>query len=237
MLQAVYDEALRFNSRPLAADWLFVYIDAKQIDMLDGKEQICKATHFTVIGISFQAKKKFILSKTVRWRESLEAWKEILLNFKERGLSRCLCFITDDFPGLRKLISGLFPHSDHQLCIVHLLRNAKLHLPKSDYAIFHQAMREICACSSPQVAMEKFIHVCKELSAKAAAFISHIQQRDENYLAFTRYPQTLWTHIRTTNISEGILYRNYKTKLRWAFPFRTGIDGKNISYCNTFISP
>jgi len=54
------------------------------------------------------------------------------------------------------------------------------------------------------VAMEKFMQVCKKLSAKAATFISHIQQRAENYLTFTHYPQTLWTHVRATNISEGI---------------------------------
>ena len=53
-----------------------------------------------------------------------------------RGLRRVLLVIHDDLPGLLKQTTGLFSGADVQLCIVHMQRNAKTHLPKAEYAEF-----------------------------------------------------------------------------------------------------
>src|SRR5262249_6237724 len=62
-------------------------------------------------------------------RENLEDWKLILRGLMERGLRRVMIVIHDDFTGLLPITRSLFPTADVQLCVVHMQRNAKTHLP------------------------------------------------------------------------------------------------------------
>ena len=61
----------------------------------------------------------------------LEAWRKVLVELRNRGLRRALLLVTDDFSGLLPLVKSLLPNTDHQLCTVHLLRNAQRHLPEA----------------------------------------------------------------------------------------------------------
>ena len=54
------------------------------------------------------------------------------------------------------------------------------------------------------MAREKFLALCETLEDQAPAFIRHIRERVDHYLAFTRYPDILWAHLRTTNAVEGL---------------------------------
>ena len=204
LLNELYNEAKEYNSRPLAADYMFLFIDAKVLYLRDAKGVLSKGVNYIVVGVGMNARKEILLNKVFWQREAADTWRTVLLDLKNRGLTRVLSIITDDFSGLTKLIAGLFPQSDHQLCTVHLLRNAYRHLTKDDYQVFQQTMREICSCSSYQVALDKFMELCEQLKKKYPSFIKHIEERAEHYLAFTRYPHAIWGHIRTTNAAEGI---------------------------------
>ena len=103
VLNDLFDESKKFNSRQLNSDWAFVYVDAKVIDMVEEAGSIKKAVHFTVVGIDMNCKKELLLSITFFGSESLEMWKKVINNLKNRGLCRVLMLITDDFSGLNKL--------------------------------------------------------------------------------------------------------------------------------------
>jgi len=136
LLEELHQEAKTFFTRPLSPDWLCLFIDAKIIELKDEHEQVKKAAHFLVIGIGLDGKKEVITASTFWGSEVLESWRKVLIDLKNRGLIRVLLLVTDDFSGLAPLIRGLFPNSDHQLCTVHLLRNAQRHLRLEDYALF-----------------------------------------------------------------------------------------------------
>ncbi len=67
---------------------------------------------------------------------------------------------TDDFSGLTSLIKGLFPQTDHQLCMVHVFRNVHKHLDKEEYSAFKQIFSEIYISSSYEVAFDRFTSLC-----------------------------------------------------------------------------
>lgn len=204
LLEEIYDEAKEYNSRPLSSDYMFLFIDAKVLHLRDEKGVLRKGINYVVLSIDMYANKEILLNKVFWQHETVDTWKALLLNLKNRGLTRVLSFVTDDFPGLTKLIRGLFPQSDHQLCTVHLHRNAQKHLKKDDYQLFQQTMHEIYSGSSYEVVIDKFMKLCQQLKNKYPAFIKHIQSRAEHYLMFTHYPHAIWGHIRTTNCVEGI---------------------------------
>ncbi|MDB6033012.1 MAG: transposase, partial [Verrucomicrobiales bacterium] len=204
LLEDLYAEAKSFFSRPLPSDWLCLFMDAKVIDLKDEHQQVKKAVHFLVIGIGLDGKKEVITASTFWGNEVLEAWRKVLIDLKNRGLVRVLLLVTDDFTGLAPLIKGLFPHSDHQLCTVHLLRNAQRHLSLEDYALFRDNWREIQAASSFESAQTKFRALLERLRSNNKAWVEYLEKRVPHYLTFLKYPTAVHPHLRSTNLPEGI---------------------------------
>jgi len=204
LIQDLASEAQDFYARPLASDYLFIYMDAKVICLRDEKGVLLQGINFIVIGVNTEARKEILLNKVLHKRESLDAWREVLLDLKNRGMSRVMCFITDDFPGLTKLIKGFFPQADHQLCTVHLLRNAFRHMSKEDYKAFAETFKSICASSSLAAATDSFLALCDQFQDRYKSFFRHVTERSEHYLVFAKYPHMLWGYIRTTNCAESI---------------------------------
>jgi transposase-like protein len=127
-----------------------------------------------------------------------------LIDLKNRGLTRVLLLVTDDFSGLASLVKGLFPCTDHQLCTVHLLRNAQRHLSLEDYTAFKDAWRELQAASSFESAQARFRALLKTLRPNNKVFVEHLEKRTPHYLAFLRYPAALHAQLRSTNLPEGL---------------------------------
>jgi putative transposase len=204
LLEELHQEAKNFFTRPLTPDWLCLFIDAKIIELKDEHEQVKKAVHFLVIGIGLDGKKEVLTASTFWGNEVLEAWRKVLIDLKNRGLIRVLLLVTDDFSGLAPTVKSLFPNSDHQLCTVHLLRNAQRHLSLEDYARFREAWRELQAASSFESAQTKFRALLDQLRPNNKAWVEHLEKRTAHYLNFIKYPPATHPHLRSTNLPEGI---------------------------------
>lgn len=204
LLNELYIEAKNFNLRPLSPDWYAIFIDAKVIHLKDEHDHVLEAIHFLVIGYGTHGKKEVLTAATFWGKEQLESWRKVLLDLRNRGLTRCLLFVTDDFSGLAPLLKSLYPGSQHQLCTVHLHRNAFKHLDREDYLLFKQAWREILASSSYDAAFQRFQSLLNTLRTNNPSWIKHLESRAENYLAFFHYPRGMHPFLRTTNLPEGV---------------------------------
>ena len=204
LLQQLHQEARAFFTRPLAPDWFALFADAKLIDLKDDQDHVRQAVHFLVLGLGMDGKKQLLTTSTFWGNEVLEAWRRVLLDLKNRGLTRTLLWVTDDFSGLNGLLPGLFPHSYHQLCTVHLLRNAQCHLSRPDYATFKDLWKELCAASSPESAQAKFRSLLEQLRPQNKAWVEHVEKRAAHYLVFLHFPASLRPQLRSTNLPEGI---------------------------------
>ena len=204
VLEELYQEAKHFFTRPLAADWLALFIDAKIIELKDEHEQVKKAAHFLVLGIGLDGKKEVLSAVTFWGNEVLESWRKVLLDLKNRGLTRALLLVTDDFSGLAPMLQSLFPRSDHQLCTVHLLRNAQRHLSADDYSAFRDAWRELQNASSFESAQTKFRPLLDQLRPNNKAWVMHLEKRTAQYLTFLKYPVAVHSQLRSTNLPEGL---------------------------------
>lgn len=204
IIAEIYDEAKIFNGRRVSPDWHFIYIDAKVIDMINENKKMDKAVVFTVVGISNECKKE-ILSIQLFWgNESTDLWKKVLVDLRNRGLTRVSLIVTDDFSGLTSIVKSLFPSSDHQLCQVHLLRNALRHLNSDEYTKFKQKIDDICMSSDFECAQSAFLELTDSIKAKYPAYAAHLHKRATQFCAFTKFPRDLRSHIRSTNTVEGM---------------------------------
>ena len=200
-----YEKKLdELNKRELASDWLVVYMDAKHLEVRDENGRVRKGVIYTVCGVNMEGRKEIILCRFSYGSESAKGWKEVLNDMRNRGMARVLIFVTDDFQGLKKLIQAFFPHSDHQLCLVHLLRNAKRMLAPEDYSMLKETFQKIMCCKSFDEAYSLLLEACEKLKANYGYFAKALKKKAENYVAFTKYPRKIWRSIKSTNPVEAL---------------------------------
>jgi putative transposase len=191
------------NTGPIDPDLLALFVDGKYVEVKDG-DRLRPATIFVAVGIGRDGKKRILACLTCYRREHLDDWKKVLRSLLERGLRRVMVVVHDDFPGLMPVSKSLFPGADIQLCTVHMERNAKKHLSKSDATTFIQRIKAIKASWSPDSAASQFEELCNDFEAVAPHFIKQLRKKRRNYLVFLNYPDEVRKTLSTTNLVEAV---------------------------------
>jgi len=201
------------------------------------RRQVCRGARWrpasscrhlrVVCGLGTDGKKRVLACVCKLGRENLEDWKIVLRGLIERGLRRVLITVQDDFSGLLKLVSGLFPNADHQLCIVHMQRNAKSHLSKADNTEFQLRLRTLKAFWDEDKASAQFEELCKRFDHDYPTFIAELRKKKEHYLCFLSYPQSIRRSFSTTNVVEAVrTAREDASQQRRLFPLRKYIEAQ-----------
>lgn len=191
------------NSRPLDPDWLAVFVDGKYIEMREG-DKLRSACIYLAVGYGLDGKKRVLSCVAKPGRESLEGWKSILRGLIERGLRRLMILVHDDFSGLLPITKTLFPTADVQLCTVHMQRNARAHLSKSDAFEFQQRWTSIKACWDTEAAHQQFEQLCDRFAKVYPTWIPELRKKREHYLAFLKYPESIRPYFASTNLVEAV---------------------------------
>lgn len=149
------------------SDWLALFIDAKHVEIRDD-DKVRPATVYVVIGLGRDGIKRILACISYPGRETLEGWRTVLRGLLERGVRRVMILVQDDFSGLLPLTQGFFPNTDVQLCLVHMQRNAHLHLPKAHAESFNQRITTLKASWSPEQAQLQFDQLGTDLAISCA---------------------------------------------------------------------
>src|SRR5262244_164857 len=200
---ALIEELELRNSRPIHPDMLALFLDGKYIELRDG-DKLRSACIYIVVGLGCDGKKQVLACIARPGRENLEDWKFIQRGLIERGLRRVMIVIHDDFSGLFPITASLFPNSDVQLCVVHMLRNAKTQLSKVDVLEFQQRWRAIRTCWDVELANVQFEELCDRFAKANPTWIAELRKKREHYLAFLKYPEYMRKSFSTTNVVEAV---------------------------------
>ena len=201
--EAFVEELELRNTRTLDPDLIALYLDGKHIEIRDG-DRLRPACIYLAVGLLRDGKKRVLSCTTKFGRESLEDWKVVLRNLVERGLRRVMLVVHDDFSGLLAVTRGLFPNADLQLCVVHMQRNARNHLSKTDSAEFQQRWRALKASWNAETGALFFDQLCDRFQSSYPTFIAELRRKREHYLAFLNYPDAIRRSFSTTNAVEAV---------------------------------
>lgn len=191
------------NSRPLDTDLLALFVDGKYVELRDG-DRLRPACIYLAVGLGRDGRKRVLSCLAKPGRENLEDWKAILRGLIERGLRRVMIFVQDDFSGLLKVSESFFPNADVQLCTVHMQRNAKSHLSKSDATEFQQRFRAIKSSWCEEVGHSGFEDLCDRFAQDYPTWIAELRKKRPHYLAFLKYPEVMRKSFSTTNLVEAV---------------------------------
>src|SRR5215471_10560874 len=164
------------NNRSLDPDLLVLFLDGKYVEFRDG-DRLRPACIYVVVGLCRDGKKQVLTCLPRAGRENLEDWKFVLRSLLERGLRRVLLLVQDDFSGLLPITQSLFPNTDIQLCTVHMQRNAKTHLSKTDAPEFQRRWRAIKSSWNLEVANQQFEQLCDRFAKTSPAFVAELRKK------------------------------------------------------------
>src|SRR5215831_3267238 len=191
------------NTRPVDPDLLALFFDGKYVEIKEG-ERLRSACIYLVVGLGRDGKKRVLTCLSKSNRENLEDWKLVLRGLIDRGLRRVLMVVHDDFSGLLPITKSLFPRADVQLCVVHMQRNAKNHLSKTDNSEFQQRWRALKSTWDEQVGTAEFEQLCQRFQDSYPSFMAELRKKRDHYLAFLKYPDAIRRSLCTTNTLEAV---------------------------------
>ena len=137
----VIEEVRAWQARPLDAIYPVVYLDALQVKVRQDGRVINKAVHLA-IGINISGLKE-VLGMWMTENEGAKFWLGIVTELRNRGVRDIFVACVDGLKGLPEAIESIFPKTQVQLCIVHLLRASFKYVSEKDRKVVAAELKTI----------------------------------------------------------------------------------------------
>ena len=119
---AVTEEVRLWQNRPLEDVYPIVYLDAVRIKVKHNG-QIVKKAVYLAIAVTMGGVKE-VLGMWAAETEGAKFWLSILTELRNRGVRDILIACVDGLKGFPEAIEAVYPQTQVQLCIVHLVRHS-----------------------------------------------------------------------------------------------------------------
>jgi transposase-like protein len=128
LISVVSEETENWRKRPLKPLYVFTYADCLYVPIKDELTSNKKAV-YVVIGVDAEGYKD-ILGMWIDKTESGSFWSNVFDDLKERGVKDILYMSSDGIAGFKGSLEQVFPKTQTQRCVVHLVRNIYSLCPK-----------------------------------------------------------------------------------------------------------
>ena len=119
---SVLEDVIEWQNRPLDPMYAVVFFDALRVRIRDEGTVKNKAVYLA-LGIQRDGTKE-VLGIWIQQSEGAKFWLGIMNELNHRGLKDILVAVIDGLKGFPEAISAVYPDSEIQTCIVHLIRNS-----------------------------------------------------------------------------------------------------------------
>jgi putative transposase len=197
----VIEEVKSWQSRPLDKLYPIVYLDALVIKVKEDKRVINKA-FYLALGVDCDGQKE-LLGIWISQNEGAKFWLSVLTELKNRGLEDIFIACVDGLTGFPEAIETVYPKTQVQLCIVHMVRNSLRYVGWKARKTVAADLRSIYASKTveeAELALESF---AKKWDDQYPSISKSWKQRWENIIPFFAYPADIRKVIYTTNAIES----------------------------------
>ena len=219
---AVMDEVNAWQNRPLDAIYPIVFLDGIVVKCRqDGK--VASVSVYLALGVTMDGQKE-LLGIWIAKTEGAKFWLAVITELQNRGVKDIFIACVDGLKGFPEAIEAVFPQTQVQLCIVHMVRNSVRFVNWKDRQELCGDLKEIYTAATEaqaQTALETFGQKWDEKYPMISkSWRSHWQ----NIIPFFDYPPDIRKAIYTTNAIESLnrsLRKVIKTK--GAFPTEASV--------------
>jgi len=199
---AVIEEVVEWQSRPLDAVYPIVYLDCIVVKIRQDKRVINKAVYLA-LGVNMEGHKE-LLGLWLAENEGAKFWLSVLTELHNRGVKDILIACVDGLKGFPDAINTAYPQTRIQLCIVHMVRNSMKYVPWKDYKHVAADLKQIYQSATEEEALLALDQFSETWDEKYPQISRSWRSHWHNLNALFAYPQDIRKAIYTTNAIESL---------------------------------
>ena len=209
--------ATAWQTRPLEAVYPIVFFDAIHYKVRDEGKVISKAA-YTCLGIDVNGQKD-LLGLWIGESEGANFWLSVITELRNRGVEDIFIACIDGLKGFPDAISSIFPETEIQLCIIHVLRNTLRYVATKNQKEVAKDLKAVYSAPTEEAGLAELEKVEEKWGKKYPLPLKSWRQNWSNIATFFKYPEEIRKMIYTTNAVEA-LHRQFRkvTKSKSLFP-------------------
>ena len=199
---AVLEQVIQWQSRPLEAVYPVVYLDCIVVKIRQDKQVINKAIYLA-LGVNMEGHKE-LLGMWLSENEGAKFWLGILTELQNRGVKDILIACVDGLKGFPDAIQSVYSKTQIQLCIVHMVRNSLKFVPWKDYKAVTADLKRIYQAATEEEALQALEEFAACWDDKYPQISRSWHSCWDNLNTLFRYPPEIRKAIYTTNAIESL---------------------------------
>jgi putative transposase len=214
---AIMDDVKEWRTRPLDSLYPIVYFDAIVVKgRIDSR--VANKSVYTALGVNMEGQKE-VLGLWIADTEGAKFWLSVITELKNRGVGDILIACIDGLKGFPDAINSVFPKTNIQLCIVHMVRNSTKFVSYKERRQLCADLKKIYTAVTEETALSALDEFSEKWDSKYPMISLSWKSNWENLNEIFNYPEDIRKAIYTTNAIESLNSSLRKVvKKRSAFP-------------------
>ena len=199
---AVIEQVVEWQARPLDAVYPIVYLDCLVVKIREDKRVINKAVYLA-LGVNIEGHKE-LLGMWISENEGAKFWLNVLTELQNRGVKDILIACIDGLKGFPDAINTVYPETQIQLCIVHMVRNSLKFVPWKDDKAITSDLKRIYQSVTEEDALISLDQFEQRWDSKYPNIWRSWRNNWQNVSTLFNYPEDIRKAIYTTNAIESL---------------------------------
>lgn len=199
---AVIEQVIEWQSRPLDAVYPIVYLDCIVVKVRQDKRVINKSI-FLALGINTEGHKE-LMGMWIAENEGAKFWLNVLTELQQRGVEDILIACVDGLKGFPDVINTVFPQTNIQLCIVHMVRNSLKYVSWKDYKAVTADLKRVYRSATEDEALLELERFGDAWDSQYPQITKSWRNHWQNLNTLFNYPEDIRKAIYTTNAIESL---------------------------------
>jgi putative transposase len=214
---AVIDEVRQWQSRPLDPIYPILYLDALQVKVKD-QGRVSNKAIYLAIGVNMQGLKE-VLGMWASENEGAKFWLSIITELKTRGVKDIFIACVDGLKGFPEAIETIYPKTQVQLCLVHLVRFSLCYVSFKDRKAVAAGLKAIYRAAGAEEAERQLEEFAAEWDARYPSISKSWRANWARVVPMFGLPDDIRRAVYTTNAIESLNMSLRKViKTRASFP-------------------
>lgn len=214
---AVIDEVRQWQNRQLEDLYPVVFLDALVVKVRDQGHVVNKSAYLA-IGLNRDGFKE-VLGLWLENSEGAKLWLKIVNELKSRGLNDMFIACVDGLKGFPEAIEAVYPKTQVQLCIVHMVRNSLRYVAWKNRKTVAADLKKVYTAPTDAQAERELKAFAEKWDAAYPTISKSWKSNWARVIPFFAYPPAVRKIIYTTNAIESLNSVLRKaTRNRGSFP-------------------
>jgi len=199
---SVLDEVKVWQARALDEVYPIVYLDALQVKARE-EGRVSNRAIYLAIGVNMSGLKE-VLGMWTSETEGAKFWLSVVTELRNRGVKDILVACVDGLKGFPEAIEAVFPQTDVQLCLVHLVRHSTKYVSYKDRKQVVADLKTIYRAATAQEAEANFESFAGKWDTRYPMISKSWRANWSRIVPMFGFPEEIRRAVYTTNAIESL---------------------------------